>query len=254
MPTAPLGRFVWHDMMTTDLEASLAFYTGLFPEWQIEMQDFGSFKYPMIHCGGVKQGGFVPLEGAPGIPSHWISYVAVADCDAAIRRMVELGGKTCVPAFTAPGVGRFAVMTDPQGSLIKPFQVEHPWELPEQPCPGQFIWDELLTNDVPAAQKFYTSVFGWGIDEKHMGEMGTYTIFVLHGKMVAGAMPLPPGAQAPPCWLPYFRADDLDERAKKAESLGAKTHLPPVDIETVGRISVLADATGASFALYRPNW
>jgi predicted enzyme related to lactoylglutathione lyase len=241
-------------MMTTDLDKSLAFYPALFPEWQMEVQDFGAFTYHMIHCGGVKQGGFVPLEGAPGIPSHWISYVAVEDCDATVQKMQQLGGKVCVPAFTAPGVGRFAVVTDPQGALIKPFQLAGPRELPEQPSEGQFIWDELLTTDVKAAQQFYMGAFGWDLDPKHMGNFGPYTIFTVGGTMVAGAMAMPAEAHAPPAWLCYFRANDLDERTKKAEGLGARVYRSPMDVQDVGRISVLGDPAGATFALYKPNW
>ncbi len=43
--------------------------------------------------------------------------------------------------------------------------------------PGTFCWIELATTDASAARAFYTSLFGWGVNEFPMGEMGTYYIF-----------------------------------------------------------------------------
>ena len=79
-----LGRFVWHDLMTTDVEAATSFYTALFPEWRINTVPMeGGFDYHMIGAAGANVGGMLLLDEALGFPSHWISYVAVEDCDAA---------------------------------------------------------------------------------------------------------------------------------------------------------------------------
>ena len=50
------------------------------------------------------------------MPSHWSIYVLVPDVDACVARAAELGGKVCVPAFDAPGVGRIARIDDPTGA------------------------------------------------------------------------------------------------------------------------------------------
>jgi hypothetical protein len=65
----------------------------------------------------------MPMTGPEwrGVPPHWMVYVAVDDIDAAARKVVELGGKVCVPPTTIP-VGRFAVVNDPQGATFSLFQ------------------------------------------------------------------------------------------------------------------------------------
>ncbi|MEK6238148.1 MAG: VOC family protein [Planctomycetales bacterium] len=244
------GRFVWHDLMTTDVDAALAFYTGLFPEWTVTaMKMEGGFTYRMINSGGLDSGGIVPLESGGEIPSHWISYIAVEDCDAAVQAIEDRGGTCCIPAVDMPDVGRFAVMKDPQGALIKPFQLAFPVDLPEHPAVGQFCWDELATSDREAAKTLYAEVFGWEASDVDMDEQGVYTLFKLGDMDFAGAMDLPPDSKAPPHWTPYLSVDDADARAAMVEELGGKIYVPPKDIPNIGRFSVQADPNGAVFSM-----
>ena len=119
------GRFVWHDLMTTNAARSIEFYGQLFSEWDIEGIDTGAAgNYHMIHVYGVKVGGIVSIPPDAGIPSHWIGYVSVADCDATVERVQAAGGELVIPPHTAPGVGRFAVVADPVGAMVKPFQMD----------------------------------------------------------------------------------------------------------------------------------
>jgi predicted enzyme related to lactoylglutathione lyase len=66
---------------------------------------------------------------------------------------------------------------------------------------------------------------------------------------------IPPAAQRQPgeatYWLAYFQVDDVDTTAKKAEGMGAKLYLPPMSMEGVGRMSVMADPQGAVFAIFK---
>ena len=247
------GKFVWHDLMCADVKAALPFYSALFPEWRIQEMDMGGgIIYRMIHVGDRQIGGFVPLDPAHGMPSHWIGYVAVADCDATIAKFERLGGKALAPAFSVPEIGRFAFVRDPQGAAINLFQLEKPLPLPELPAIGRVCWNELLTTHINEARKFYVEIFGWVTSDIDMGPMGTYTVFQLAGKDNCGGMNMPPGVEAPPHWMHYFFVDSVDARTEKATSLGAKVCAPPADIPGIGRFSVVADPIGAVFALFQP--
>ena len=54
----------------------------------------------------------------PGAPTFWLCYVVVADADASLAKVVELGGKILAPVMPVPGVGRIAVIQDPLGAVI----------------------------------------------------------------------------------------------------------------------------------------
>lgn len=120
---------------------------------------------------------------------------------------------------------------------------------------GRFVWYELLTDDPGAASGFYTDLFGWG-EELWEGDGEPYTVWSAGDRMMAGAMKLPEEAKAQgavPAWLPYMGTPDVDATVDRARELGAHVHMEPTDIPSVGRIAVLADPQGASFAVFRPE-
>ena len=57
--------------------------------------------------------------------------------------------------------------------------------------------------------------------------------------------------KTPPHWLAYFTVSDCDAAAAKAKQLGAKLYMPPTTFEDVGRIAVIADPQGATFAIFQ---
>ncbi len=245
------GRFVWHDMMTTDGAKSAQFYCALF-DWQIHEIPMQGCTYRMIMAGPGPIGGIVEEKNIP--MAHWMPYVAVADVDAAAKKLQQLGGSVCVPPTDIPGTGRFAVVGDPQGayfSLYKGLPESQGFD-PDLPVPGRVCWNELLSTDDVAAQKFYSGLFGWKEQTKDMGPMGTYRVQMLGDKQAGGLMKHPmPGA--PSCWLMYFLAPDLAGSTKRAEKLGAKVMHANVPIPGIGAFSMLSDPCGAIFALFQIN-
>ncbi|MHC4930814.1 MAG: VOC family protein [Planctomycetota bacterium] len=248
------GRIVWHDLMSTDPEASEKFYTELFG-WTFKLVDIGDSgqQYRMIHVGEQGIGGIEGLQEGHGVPSHWLAYTEVESVDDAARRAKASGGSTVVPPTDIPSVGRFSVLSDPQGACIAAFHSnsEYPPAPEGPPAAGTFCWEELLTSDPDDARRFYGEIFGWSTREMDMGEAGTYTLFDCAGKEIAGAMKMPAAAAAPPNWLAYVAVESVDATHAKAESLGATTFVAPRDIPNVGRFAVLADPTGAAFAIFQ---
>ncbi len=244
------GRFVWHDLMTTDAAKSAAFYGALF-DWQIEERPMQGFVYRMIVAGPGPIGGIVEEKNIP--MSHWMPYAAVENVDAAATKVRELGGSVCVPPTDIPQTGRFAVVGDPQGAFFSLFKglPESPGFDPDLPVPGRVCWNELLTNDDAAAQRFYGALFGWQGEPKDIGPMGTYHVQKLGDRQVGGLMKNPENG-APSCWLAYFFAEDLAAATQKAAQLGANVLMANQPIPQVGSFSLLADPVGAVFALFQP--
>jgi len=113
------GAVSWTELATPDPEAAKAFYGKLFG-WRFDMMDMGSGPYHVIKLGADDAiGGIMsPPPGAPAMPPMWGAYVTVADCDASAALCRELGGKVCAGPMDIPGVGRFALLQDPQGAMI----------------------------------------------------------------------------------------------------------------------------------------
>ena len=107
----------WHELATRDAAAAGAFYSELFG-WKGEEMPMEGTSYTMFMNGEVRAAGMMQMTEEWGeLPSHWMMYLAVEDCDASAAKAAELGGNVCVPPTDIP-VGRFAVLDDPQGGTF----------------------------------------------------------------------------------------------------------------------------------------
>lgn len=110
---------------------------------------------------------------------------------------------------------------------------------------GAFGWTELATSDLPAAEKFYTSLFGWETEQGPV-EGVEYKMVKVGGVAMGGMMKIPEACEGnPPAWTVYVTVDDVDAVAEKAEKLGGKVIHPPMDIPDVGRMCAIQDPQGA---------
>jgi predicted enzyme related to lactoylglutathione lyase len=115
---------------------------------------------------------------------------------------------------------------------------------------GCFVWYELLTTDMPAAAAFYGQVVGWTVKDASTPELA-YTLLAAGDAPVVGLMELPEEGLrlgATPRWVGYVAVDDMDTSATEIRRLGGAILVSPTD-SNIGRISVVADPQGATFAL-----
>jgi predicted enzyme related to lactoylglutathione lyase len=122
--------------------------------------------------------------------------------------------------------------------------------------PGTFSWPELATTDQKGAVAFYRALFGWDLNDVPLGPGETYSMFQLKGKEVSAASTLQQEQRqmgVPPHWNSYVTVKNVDESAKKAQSLGGKLLMPPFDVMDAGRMAVLQDPTGAVFEIWEPK-
>lgn len=247
-----VGRFVWHEHMTTDPKAAIAFYSEVVG-WKTqpfgEGHDYEMWVGSQGPLGGVMQ---LPEEAKKmGARPNWMGNVAVADVDATCAKAKAMGGKVYKEPSSIPDVGRFAVLGDPQGAVIAAFAPARDMPLHDETKPGEFCWNELLTSDQPAALSFYSSLFGWKVlSEMDMGPMGKYVIYGVGDKQLGGMMTTPKGAPMPPMWMFYAETADLDAALARATKMGAKVMNGPMDVPG-GRMVQMMDPQGAAFALHQ---
>jgi len=121
----------------------------------------------------------------------------------------------------------------------------------ETPWPdGTPCWVDLGTNDIPKAISFYSSQFGWAIQQGGP-EVGGYSMAQLDGKNVAAVGPImgPPGI--PSAWNTYFASSDADATAARIKSAGGTLLMEPTDVMDAGRMLFAADPTGATFGVWQ---
>ena len=115
---------------------------------------------------------------------------------------------------------------------------------------GHFVWYELLTTDLAAAEAFYHQVLGWNAQDASTPKFA-YRVLTADAVPVSGLMGLPSeGLQrgAAPRWVGYVAVDDLDAGMSRLKALGGTTYVPPTD-SNIGRIAIIADPQTATLAL-----
>ncbi|MGZ5400760.1 MAG: VOC family protein [Nocardioides sp.] len=97
----------------TDAGKLGTFYQKLF-DWQVTPA--GPEYFLVAGANGGIGGGILQLSGE--VPSYLTFYVQVEELESALRHALELGAADVVPPMTIPGVGRFAMIEDPEGHKV----------------------------------------------------------------------------------------------------------------------------------------
>lgn len=254
MPTHEVtdGEFCWMELATTNQLAAKAFYASLFG-WTVSDQSLGpQGEYTIFLLDGreAAAGYTLPAEQAQmGVPPHWLVYIAVANADEAAARATELGGTVVAGPLNVMKQGRLAVIRDPSGAPFSVWQAIEHAGIEARNVPGAFCWADLSTPDQAGAAAFYSRLVGWELT----GSPASYLHIKNGPKHIGGVQPAAhrnPGT--PAHWLIYFQVADVDAVAAHAESLGARLYLRPTTMENVGRMAVIADPQGATFAIFKP--
>lgn len=247
MSSHPAGAFCWIELATSDAVAARAFYTRLFGWGVNEFPNDKMGTYYIFTKNGRDAGAMYQLgSDMQGLPPNWLSYIAVTNVDEAGEKAKSLGGHLIMPPFDVGDMGRMTIVNDPQGAPFALWQAKSNAGLGVRDESNALCWNELQARDLDAAKKFYPALFGWRLKESPQ-----YVEFHLAEHAVGGMMQSQSPEGVPSFWLPYFAVDDCDRATETAKSAGAQVYVPPMDIEKVGRFSVLADPQGATFAVIK---
>jgi uncharacterized protein len=102
------GSLTWNQLHTRDQPGAGAFYGAVF-DWKVDASVFNLGERPIAGIMDVPPG--TPDE----LPAFWMTVFSVADCDEAVAKASELGGTVVSEPSDLEGIGRFALLTDPQG-------------------------------------------------------------------------------------------------------------------------------------------
>lgn len=258
------GKPCWFELSTSDLDAAARFYQALFG-WQIGSSEMPGMDYRLARSGEDMVAGLMDLSACPdGTPPNWLIYFDGDSADDTARATASAGGRVLREPADVPGVGRFAVLADPQGAVFGVLQPDLSALDPatrarldageemgawNQDKAGHGNWIELMSTDPEAGFAFYAGLFGWTAGEAiEMGEAGTYQMFRLNGTDIGGMMGL--GDAPMPVWLPYFGVDTpVSAAIDRIRAEGGQVHVGPVEVPGPAWIAVAQDPQGAWFAV-----
>lgn len=250
------GKFVLHELYTTDPAASKKFYCELF-DWTAQDLPIGpdAFYTRFVQgdklIAGMMDIALIPASDDQKPPAHWAVYVSVDDVDTATARAVAGGGLLLSGVHEIPGMGRWSVMQDPQGAMFRLYKSDagdgEDLDVREW---GHFCWESLNTSDVPAGVRFYQDVVGWSTEP--MGDM-PLLMRKRTGSQEAVSVASTGKADGTPHWATFVSTPDAKATLAKAKSLGATILLSRTEIPSGGAFAILNDPTDAKVYLFEPS-
>lgn len=248
---ADLGRFVWQDLLTDDVDGAKRFYGSLLG-WEFEETERRGERYVLVRDRDRYVAGIIHVDREdPDEPiAQWLSYVSVASVDQAAAEVERSGGEVLAGPLDV-GITRVAVAADPQGALIGlatlPDVLTN--DAVQSLEAGVFIWRDYLADDVDEAVAFYRDVAGFETEKESRSD-GLVHYALKRGEARAGVFPIG-DEPVKPNWITYVRVDDPASLAARAENLGGEVILEPRADLRNGSLAVVADPSGAALALQR---
>jgi len=246
------GSFVWYELVTGDVDGAQAFYADVVG-WSVAPSGMPGIDYRIASApdgdpiGGLMQ----PPPGHAG-PTVWRPYLEVADVDAEVAAITAAGGTVHLPAIDVPGIGRMAMLADPEGAtfyvMTSAGDDSRAFLAQDRASPGHAAWNDLAAPDPQAAIAFYTDRFGWRQEgAMPMGEHGEYR-FLHHGGSAVGAV-MPVVLGMAPGWRAFFTVADVDVAVERIGAGGGTVVQGPDQISGGDWSVVAADPQGAQFGL-----
>lgn len=237
-----IGKFVWFDLLTADVQGAQKFYKELFG-WRFEAS-IESSDYSVIYSGDKPIGGIVGQENKdPKVQeSMWLASLSVENVDRAVSAVKARYGKVLDDPMDVKGRGRMAVIQDPEGAelvLIRSTGGDPPDAGINS---GEWLWVDLFTHDAKAANDFYGALVGYTVQTAKTDGDHSYNLLRRKGRAYAGVVELP-WKEVEPNWLPYIKVNDLEGTISQAEKLGG------VLILRLENVAIIADPSGSAFGI-----
>ena len=235
------GKFIWHDLVTSDVAEARDFY-GQLLNWTFEQRG----RYTIVKLNGKRIGGILDIQ-SKSLDRHvarWISSLSVPDVDQAASVVLSHGGKIHRGPEQIGDRGRVALVSDPHGAQFSLIRTENgdPGDGPIEE--GSWLWHELWTNDPIDSANFYKTLAGYSEIEN----IDSYLILKVDEQPRAGIRNLFNKALEQR-WVPVIKVNDVKTISTLANQLGGRVIIEPENPDFVDQVALLADPSGALFMI-----
>ncbi|WP_203218768.1 VOC family protein [Vibrio sp. S11_S32] len=143
--------------------------------------------------------------------------------------------------------GDIAVLQDPQGAVFSVLNTVSgdPVTLPKQS--GNWMWQEVWTQDVAQSQAFYQQLGQYKNGEKTLAK-NSYQYLTINNKPAFGFVKKP-NADVSTTWVNYIRVDNVKTTIEKVKQNGGVVLMAPTKAVRNGTVAIIRDPAGAGFVM-----
>ncbi|MEM9330831.1 MAG: VOC family protein [Pseudomonadota bacterium] len=256
------SNFVWTDLSSYNTAASIKFYEAVFG-W--DSHDLGRVSSGSDDHFGMNQVTYhIAVLGdrpAAGIydmppffkkikmPPFWMSYVSVDGIEALVARARGIKGVSIDVEPTPFGDGMMALIRDPLGAGFTCYEGPSIDVKGDGGEYGRMVWNELITESIPAVEPFYRKVLGFDLkrDAEFFGNR--VTLINLAGEEIAGIQEVDASIRSDKVyWMPFFSVDQVDEFNTRVKAAGG-TQISTTDLGSGLNSALYFDDKGAAFGV-----
>lgn len=248
----PPGKFGWVDLVTTDPEAAIKFYTEIFG-WTAQDVPGTRERYTLLLNHGQAVAGVAyrraddANSGRSG--ARWVGSISVPDIQAATAAVAAAGGRVLVAPRQIAHRGWQAVVTDPEGAVFGLIVREKQSETGPSRTQNSWAWVQLFARNPVEAGAFYANALGYEIAADTRTVRPDDYLLSHDGVVCAGLTPLPEKGGGRPGWLGYIRVADVAATVKAAEARGGHLLLPVQDVPGALQVAIVTDPLGGAIGL-----
>lgn len=245
------GKFVWHDLATTELEKQKTFYSDVFG-WRYRTISNTDDQYTLVLNGEHSVAGMfsvTPRQDAQA-GALWFGLMSANDLAKVASAVEQGGGAIHTQPTSLPQRGTYALFRDPEGALFGVLKSSS-GDPPDADIEiGDFLWMDLFAHQPGQAGTFYRQLADYEITRNEVREGIERLVLNAHGRPRAGIVPLPEDANRAG-WLPYVRVGDIKETLDKVATAGGYVMVPPDEDLLDGNLAIFADPQGGILGIVK---
>jgi len=242
------GRFVWIELFTSNVDASIDFYSKTFG-WQAKENIVGEKTTYLLLNKDKPIARVVPRK--PKDPQSnqalWVGYLSTENIEETLDHAKKLGGH--VITDDSEKKRHKAIISDPQGGIVG-LMVED--STPSQGMNHKnklWVWSQLFSHNLQQATQFYTQLFGYIAKNTEYSPDKQVVLLTQNTVTRAAIAPLPEKMPNRNRWVGFISVPNLTDTLNKAKQYGANVIYAPRPEVLDGRISVILDPNGALVGL-----
>ncbi len=253
------GKFIWADLFSADVDASISFYTEVFG-WEVKRTEAAktansSDIYYHLLSEGKLIAGIVSRPTVKGETDKalWVGHISTQNVQKAVNAAENLGAKISLEPRQFGQRGTHAIIVDPQGAIVGLLNSDSGDPKDEDAVYGEWRWAQLFSVNPNAAMDFYSKVVGYETQELSQTERENDFILLQDNIARAGIVPLPKSLPQQDRWVGFVSVDSIDDTLRKAKDMGGSIIYAPRKEVFDGQLAIIADSNGAIIGLIKKS-
>ncbi|HIG40952.1 MAG: VOC family protein [bacterium] len=241
------GKFVWADLLTTDVRKAARFYSDVFG-WHATYFDAD---YLVLSHRGQRLGGIAKNQDEATESNQWISFISSSDLEKSHRYLTNAGAEVVFEPTFIEGRGEIAIYVAPDSAVFGVIDSASGDPVEEGAEIGEWVWIELWSTDTKIAAAFYAEL-GYEVVDNWMSDRDQDLLLAV-GEIARAGLVQGHESQKKSIWLPYVLVESVADTLLKVKKAGGESR--ELKGEAKPNIVLIADPTGGLLAIYEaPQW